>query len=185
MVKIVEVFFALIAKGAETFVDIAGGIIPSLLILMTLVNFIIRLIGQEKVEKAAAKMTGNVVSRYMILPFIAAFILTNPLLTVFGKFLKEYQKPGYIDAAESILHPTLGLFPHINPGEIFVYMGIAIGLETLGFSLAPFALRAFFAGMVVILIRGIITEKIMLFNMKKNNVTPEDLEAEKLQMRAA
>lgn len=185
LVKIVEGFFALIAKGAEVFVSIAGGIIPSLLILMTIVNFIIRLIGQDKVEKAAEKLTGNIVSRYMVLPFLAAFILTNPLLTVFGKFLKEYQKPGYVDAAESILHPTLGLFPHINPGEIFVYMGIAIGIEQLGYSLAPLAIRALLAGLVVILIRGTITERIMLFNMKRNGVTPEDLETEKQKMKAA
>ncbi len=101
-----------------------------------------------------------------------------------GKFLKEYQKPGYVDAAKSILHPPLGLFPHINPGEIFVYMGIAIGLEQLGLSLAPFAIRALLAGLVVILVRGTITEKIMLFNMKRSGVTAEDLDLEHEKMKA-
>lgn len=184
LVTFVEGFFALIAEGAAVFVDIAGGILPTLLILMTIVNFIIRLIGQERVEKAAENLTGNIFTRYMVLPFLAAFVFTNPLLTIMGKFLKEYQKPGYVDAAESILHPPLGLFPHINPGEIFVYMGIAIGLEQLGLSLAPFAIRALLAGLVVILVRGTITEKIMLFNMKRSGVTAEDLDLEHEKMKA-
>lgn len=176
LVSVVDGFFKLITEGANTFVAIATGILPNLLILMTIVNLIIRLIGQQRVEKAAEKLTGNIFTRYMILPFIAAFVFTNPLLTIMGRFLKEYQKPGYVDAAESILHPVLGLFPHINPGEIFVYMGIAIGLETLGLPLVPFAIRAFIAGLIVILIRGTITEKIMLFNMKRRGVTKEDLQ---------
>jgi PTS system glucitol/sorbitol-specific IIC component len=184
LVKIVEGFFGLINEGATTFMGIAGGILPNLLILMTIVNLIVRLIGQDRVEKAAEKLTGNIFTRYMILPFIAAFVFTNPLLTVMGRFLKEYQKPGYVDSAESTLHPTLGLFPHINPGEIFVYMGIAIGLEKLGLPLVPFAIRAFLAGMVVILLRGTITERIMLFNMKRAGITIEDLQKEQESLKS-
>ncbi|HHY88301.1 MAG TPA: PTS sorbitol transporter subunit IIC, partial [Chloroflexi bacterium] len=51
LVRFVEGFFALIQTGADTFVGIATGIIPTLLVLMTLVNLIVRLIGPERVER--------------------------------------------------------------------------------------------------------------------------------------
>jgi PTS system glucitol/sorbitol-specific IIC component len=50
------------------------------------------------------------------------------------------------------------LFPHANPAELFVYMGIAQGIEQLGFPLGQLAIRYFIVGVIVILIRGIVTE---------------------------
>lgn len=177
LARAAEAFFHIIKVGGDTFVGIAGGIVPTLVVLMTLINFVVRLIGQERVERAAAKLTGNIVARYMLLPLLAVFVLTNPLATAMGRFLKERHKPGYIDATESFFHPPLGLFPHINPAEIFVFMGIAVGLQTLGLSLAPMAVRAFLAGLVIILIRGFVTEKVMGILMTRRNVTDADLEA--------
>lgn len=186
LVRFVEGFFALIQTGADTFVGIATGIIPTLLILMTLVNLIVRLIGPERVERTAEKLTGNVFARYLVLPVISVIVLMNPLATTMGRFLKEEHKPGFIDATESFFHPPLGLFPHINPAEIFVYMGIAIGIQTLGLSLAPMAVRAFLAGLVVILVRGIITERIMALMMARRGITVDSLyEVAEEQPRAA
>ena len=34
----------------------------------------------------------------------------------------------FYDAAVSFVHPPLGIFPHVNPGELFVWAGIAKGL---------------------------------------------------------
>ena len=46
-------------------------------------------------------------------------------------------------------------------------MGIAAGITELGLPLGDLAVRYFLVGLIVILIRGILTEKIYL-NMRKN-----------------
>lgn len=136
------------------------GIIPTLVVLMTGVNAIIRIVGQDKVERFAAKYGKYTLFRYTVLPIMSVFFLTNPMCYTFGRFVEEKYKPAYYDAAVSFVHPITGFFPHANSAEIFVYMGIAQGVESLGFPLGALALRYFAAGVLVILIRGIVTEKI-------------------------
>lgn len=81
--------------------------------------------------------------------------------------MDEKYKPAFYDANVSFLHPVTGLFPHANGGELFVYMGIAAGVSALGLSLGDLAVRYFLVGVVVILLRGIVTEKIYLYMCKK------------------
>jgi PTS system glucitol/sorbitol-specific IIC component len=71
------------------------------------------------------------------------------------------------------VHPITGLFPHANAAELFVYTGIAAGITQLDLSLGPLAIRFFIVGMIIILIRGIITEKITTKMMKNRALKVE------------
>ena len=145
---VAEGFMSLFQAGGETFMGWVTGII---------------LIGEDRVTTFAQKLTGNVFGRYLILPIVSVLFLGNPMCYSFGRFVEEKYKPAYYDAAVSFVHPATGLFPHANPGELFVYMGIAAGITELGLSLGDLALRYFVVGMIVIFIRGMVTERIYLF----------------------
>lgn len=160
-------FMSLFQAGGETFMGWVTSIIPMVICLMTAINSVIKLIGEERVERFAKKMTGNILGRYLVLPVLAVMFLGNPMCYTFGRFVDEKYKPAYYDSCVSFLHPVTGLFPHANPGELFVYMGIAAGITELGLSLGDLAIRYFVVGLIVILLRGILTEKIYLNMIKK------------------
>lgn len=166
-----EDFIAVFNKGGEVLLSLMGGILPTLIVLLTAVNALVRLIGPEKIEnlgKAAARPGLQWYPvRYIVLPFVAVFVLTNPMAYTMGRFLPERFKPAFYDSAVSFVHPILGIFPHANPGELFVYVGIATGIQQLGFGLGDLAVRYLLVGLVVIFIRGIVTEAITARMMKK------------------
>ena len=60
-----------------------------------------------------------------------------------------------------------GLFPYANAGELFVYLGIANGVMKAGYDQGSLAVRYFLCGIVIIFVRGFITEKITKFLMKR------------------
>ena len=95
------------------------------------------------------------------------FFLTNPMAYTMGRFLPERYKPAFYDSAVSFVHPITGIFPHANAGELFVYLGIAAGITTLGLNTSDLAVRYLLVGLVVILIRGIVTELITARMMSK------------------
>ena len=157
-------FIGLFQKGGEVFAGLVVGIVPLLIVLMTAVNALVALIGPEKIDNLAKKAGQEGIKyyplRYVVLPFLAVFFLTNPMAYTMGRFLPEKYKPAFYDAAVSYVHPPLGLFPHINPGEIFVWAGIASGITQLGLPLGDLAIRYALVGLVVILMRGIVTERL-------------------------
>jgi glucitol/sorbitol PTS system EIIC component len=159
-------FIGLFQAGATTFTGLVTGIIPLVIVLMTAFNALVAGIGQERVDRFAAfaARPGWVYTplRYLALPVVAVFFLTNPMAYTMGRFLPEKLKPAFYDAAVSYVHPPLGLFPHVNPGELFVWAGIATGVTT-GYgalTTARLAIAYLLVGLVVIFIRGIVTERI-------------------------
>ncbi len=174
LAKFAEGFIGVFQTGGNTFVGLVTGIVPLLIVLMTAVNALIAMIGPEKVEKlgevAARPGILYYPIRYMVLPFVAVFFFTNPMAYTMGRFLPERYKPAFYDAAVSYVHPPLGLFPHINPGEYFVWAGIAAGITTLGLPIGDLAIRYLLVGLVVILIRGIVTENITKIMMGRKVV---------------
>ncbi len=167
-----EDFIKVFNKGGEVLLSLMGGILPTLIVLLTAVNALVRLIGAEKIEnlgKAAARPGLQWYPvRYMVLPFVSVFMLTNPMAYTMGRFLPERYKPAFYDSSVSFVHPILGIFPHANPGELFVYLGIATGIQALGLGLGDLAVRYLLVGLVVIFIRGIVTEIITARMMKRS-----------------
>ena len=166
-----EDFIKVFNEGGKVLLSLMGGILPTLVVLLTAVNALVRIIGPEKIEnlgKAAARPGIQWYPvRYIILPFVAVFVLTNPMAYTMGRFLPERYKPAFYDSAVSFVHPILGIFPHANPGELFVYVGIATGITQLGLGLGDLAVRYLLVGLVVIFIRGIVTEWITARMMSK------------------
>lgn len=160
LVRLAEGFTGIFNAGGENLMGLITGILPMLIVLLTFVNSIVAMIGEERVTRFARKTTKFFILRYTLFPFLAVFFLTNPMCYTFGRFLPEKQKPAFYDAAVSFVHPITGVFPHANAGELFVWTGISSGLTTLGLSIAPLAVRYLIVGLIVILLRGIVTELI-------------------------
>ena len=163
-----ESFIGMFQAGGDHFMGLVTGVLPTLIVLITAINALVQLIGVKRVEKLAKKMSRYLWGRYLVLPVLSLFFLTNPMAYSFGKFLPEKYKPAFYDAAVSFCHPITGLFPHANAGEIFVYMGVAAGIQTQGLPLGDLAVRYFLVGLVVILLRGLVTEKITGILMAKD-----------------
>lgn len=160
-------FMKLFSTGGQTFLGWVTTIIPTVVCLMTAVNAIIKLIGEDRVERFCMRITGNRLCRYLFLPVIAMICVGNPMAYTFGRFVEEKYKVPFFDAAISFCHPVLGFFPNANAGELFVYMGIAAGIQKLNLPLGDLAVRYFLVGLVVIFIRGMVTERIYLMLSNK------------------
>lgn len=170
-----EWFIGIFQAGGEVFLGLVTGIIPTLIVLLTAVNALIRMIGPEKIERVGEYAARPGIQwypvRYLVFPVLSVFFLTNPMAYTMGQFLPERYKPAFYDSAVSFVHPITGLFPHANAGELFVYLGIAAGITELGLSQADLAVRFLLVGMVVILIRGIVTEFITARMMARRTTT--------------
>ncbi len=180
-------FIGIFQSGATILIGLITGIVPLLLVLMTAVYAFTRLIGAERIDRvvqvAAREGVRYYPLRYIVAPVLSVFFLTNPMAYTQGRWFPEKYKPAFYDSAVSYVHPPLGLFPHINPGEIFVWAGIAAGVTKLGLPLAELALRYALVGLLVIFIRGIVTERITFWLMARRP-QPEVAEAATAEMAA-
>ena len=138
-------FMGLFDTGAETFVSWVSGIVPKVLLLLILMNTIIALIGQERVNKFAKLCSGNVILAYGVLPFISAFMLGNPMALSMGKFLPERMKPSY-------------------------YASIAQGVQKAGFDMTELGLRYMLVGLVMNFFSGWVTDFTTKMVMKQQGI---------------
>ncbi len=158
IVNLASGFMNLFTLGGEQFMSWVTGIIPTILMLLVLMNAIIALVGDDKIEKIARVCTGNPVLRYAILPWVSAFMLGNPMALSIGKFMPEFYKPSFYASVTYHCHTNSGIFPHINASEIFIYLGIANGITTLGLDTTPLAIRYLLVGLICNFISGWATE---------------------------
>lgn len=170
-------FIGVFQEGGKVFASFVTGIIPTLVVLMTAFYALTELVGEKRVHGFAQAAGRIALTRYTVLPLIAVFFLTNPMAYTFGTFLEEKHKPAFYDSAVSFVHPILGLFPHANPGEYFVWGGVLVALLELekngvvpnGYHIKV-AIYYFIVGLVVILLKGIVTERITAIMASRQGV---------------
>ena len=150
----------IIDAGAQQLISWVTGLLPTLFLFLILLNAATSLIGRARVERLAAKCGSNPFLRYMLLPFLSAVVLGNPMAISMGRYLPERYKPAYFASASYHCHTNSGLFQHINPAELFLWLGIANGVMARGCDLFPLAIRYMAAGLVANFVSGYATELI-------------------------
>ena len=166
-----EHFIGLFAEAGKQFTGLITGILPTLIVLLTGMYALIAFVGEVRVTRAVQWSSKWMITRYTIMPVLAVLVLTNPMCYTFGRFLRERHKPAFYDSAVSFVHPVTTFFPYANAGELFVWLGVANGVTQLGQSTVPLAVRYFAVGVVVILIRGVVTELITAYLIRREGKT--------------
>lgn len=164
-------FIGLFNASGKQFVGLVGGILPTLIVLLTFMYALTMFIGEQRVTRAVQWSARWWITRYTIMPMLAVLMLTNPMCYTFGRYLPERFKPAFYDSAVSFVHPVTTFFPYANAGELFLWLGIANGVTQLGESTVPLALRYFLVGIVVIFIRGVVTERITALLIRRTGRT--------------
>ncbi|EXX85361.1 PTS sorbitol transporter subunit IIC [Paenibacillus darwinianus] len=131
---------------------------PYILVSLAIGSLLSKLVQKQWVFWIAEHFGQFRVVRYMLLPFLSLFALTNPACYEIGSALKERHKPAFYDAAVSFCHPVTGLFPFSNSGEIFFLIGALYPVIKLGIPVWQFAIAYFVIGLVVIMIKALMTE---------------------------
>lgn len=167
IVQAAEGFIHLFKSAGDIFVSMASGTLPMLITLILVVNFIMKLVGQRRIESFAERLGRSKIMTYGVLPSLGWFFLSSPGALTLGKFLPERCKPGYEDALGTTAHPLTSLFPHVVPSELFIWLGVAAGITKLGFPLAELAIRYILAAILIGLIRGFLTEYIFVYLQKR------------------
>ena len=170
--------------GAQQLLTWITQLLPKVFLFLILLNGVTRLIGRARVEKLAARCGSNSLLRYLVLPFLSAVVLGNPMAISMGRYLPEKYKPAYFASASYHCHTNSGIFQHVNPAELFLWLGIANGVLARGCDLFPLALRYMLAGLVAHYVSGYATELITGRVEKKQGIRLEstvDLWTEKAE----
>jgi len=162
-----EHFIGMFDAGGKQFMSLMTNTVPTLVVLLTFTYAMIKFVGEERFDKVIQFAAKYTLLRYTLMPILSLLLLTNPMAYTFGRFLPEKQKPAFFDSLVSFFHPVTALFPYANAGELFIYLGIANGIKEAGYSGSDLAVRYFLVGIVIMLMRGVITEQITKYLAKR------------------
>lgn len=89
-------FIGLFQIGGEQFVGYITGIIPTLVCLITAVNALIAIIGQDKVDKLGIICSKNFLLRYTLLPILSMFSCATQWPTQWDVFWMKNTNPHFM-----------------------------------------------------------------------------------------
>lgn len=164
---VITFFTDLFYCGGEFLVSWCMDLIPTIFMVLILTNTLIRMIPSRFMEKAAELASRHLLLKYMLIPFFGALLLGNPSALTLGRFMPEKDKPSYYACASFFCHTSSGIFPHINAAELFIWLGIARGIEMLGYPLYPLAVRYLAAGLLANFLCGIVTDRTTAFYSRR------------------
>lgn len=167
---IVDMTQNMISAGTQQLIVWFTQVLPQVFLFLILLNAITSLIGRRRVEHLAVRCGSNAFLRYMVLPFLAAVVLGNPMAISMGRYLPEEYKPAYFASVSYHCHTNSGIFQHINPAELFLWLGIANGVLARGLNVFPLAVRYLCAGLVANFISGYTTELLTRRLEKKQHI---------------
>ena len=182
IVSIAQGMTGFFGDAGASFMGLLSGIVPLALVALTVLNTIVALIGEDRFDAASRKLTKNFFARYTLLPYLANFMVGSPTSFTFGKYLHEKHKPGYYEVCNRTnMAPMMCLFPHVNPGELFVWLGVYDGVvsiagETAG---ATLAVATFILAFCTSSFVGVVVEKMAAFLAKRQGVDFEAIEQRK------
>ena len=163
----------IVSTGTDQLLTWMTQLLPQVFLFLIFMNAVTSMIGRARVERLAAKCGSNPALRYMILPFLSAVVLGNPMAISMGRYLPERYKPAYFASASYHCHTNSGIFQHINPAELFLWLGIANGVLARGLDTFPLAIRYLLAGLIANFVSGFATELITKRIEKKQGIRLE------------
>lgn len=161
-------FIGLFATGGATLWAYISGVIPLLLMFLTFMNAVTLFIGEGRMNKFGETLGKISILRWTVLPLVLSVLTTSTGAFLMGKLLPDKRKPGYQDCTLTLLHPSAGLFPHIHASEVWVYQGLAVGITTAGYDAGQFAVRALLSVLVIMIVRGFVTDRIVDIMLARN-----------------
>ena len=163
----------IVSTGTDQLLTWMTQLLPQVFLFLIFMNAVTSMIGRARVERLAAKCGSNPALRYMVLPFLSAVVLGNPMAISMGRYLPERYKPAYFASASYHCHTNSGIFQHINPAELFLWLGIANGVLARGLDTFPLAIRYLLAGLIANFVSGFATELITKRIEKKQGIRLE------------
>ena len=160
----------MVSAGTSQLIVWVTQVLPQVFLFLILLNAITRMIGQVQVERLAQRCGSNPFLRYLVLPFLSAIVLGNPMAISMGRYLPEEYKPAFFSSVSYHCHTNSGIFQHINPAELFLWLGIANGVLARGLNVFPLAFRYLCAGLLANFISGYVTELFTRKLEKKGHV---------------
>ena len=92
---LIDIVQEMVNTGAQQLITWVTQLLPKIFLFLILLNALTSLIGRSRVERLAAKCGSNALLRYMVLPFLSAVVLGNPMAISMGRYLPERYKPAY------------------------------------------------------------------------------------------